>query len=83
MEIEHLLRMANQIGQFFDAQPDRAEALDGIAQHLRRFWEPRMRHALLAHVDARAGVGLDPIVAEALASHRAQLGPPSSATAGT
>ena len=43
MNSSNLIRMANQIGTFFESQPDRNEALEGLAQHLQRFWEPRMR----------------------------------------
>ncbi|HDR9806869.1 TPA: formate dehydrogenase subunit delta, partial [Burkholderia cenocepacia] len=42
MNSEHLIDMANQIGAFFESMPDRDEALTGIAEHIRRFWEPRM-----------------------------------------
>lgn len=72
MHLDNLVHMANRIGAFFAAMPDRDEALDGIAQHLRRFWEGRMRHQLLEHVDA-GGDGLDPIVMDAIRTHRALL----------
>jgi len=71
MHVDALVRMANQIGAFFEAMPDRTEALEGIAQHIRRFWEPRMRRALLAHIDGTGGEGLSPTVMESLARHRA------------
>jgi formate dehydrogenase subunit delta len=74
MQADSLLRMANQIGAFFAAMPERNEALEGIATHIKKFWEPRMRRALLAHMDAQAGQGLSAIVAEAIARHRAMLG---------
>jgi formate dehydrogenase subunit delta len=70
-----LARMANQIAAFFDAEPDRAAARAGVATHLARFWDPRMRRALLAWVDETGGPGLAPTVAEAIAAHRAQLTP--------
>ena len=73
MNIDHLVHMANRIGEFFQAMPDRAEAMDGIATHLKRFWEPRMRHALAAHVDQQGGEGLMPLVLEALTLHRSVL----------
>ncbi len=73
MDIDNLTRMANRIGEFFQAMPDRAEALDGIAQHLRKFWERRMRLALLAHLEAGGGQGLLPIVHEAIERHRQTL----------
>jgi formate dehydrogenase subunit delta len=77
MHIESLLKMANQIGAFFEAMPDRPEALQGIVNHLKKFWEPRMRRELLAHLDAAAGnhsdTGLSPVVAEAIHLHRSLL----------
>lgn len=66
MDIDNLVHMANRIGEFFEAMPDRAEATEGIAQHLRRYWEPRMRQALRAHVEQHAGAGLSTIVLEAV-----------------
>jgi len=68
-----LVRMVNQIGDFFQAMPDREEALEGIAMHLKKFWEPRMRRELLAHADAEASAGLHALVAEAITRHRALL----------
>ena len=73
MHIEALVRMANQIGDFFQAMPDRAEALEGLAMHLKRFWDPRMRRELLAHVDAAGTTGLNSTVCEALSLHRSLL----------
>jgi len=73
MHIDNLIKMANQIGNFFEAMPDRDEALADIASHLKRFWEPRMRRALLAHIDETGGEGLEPIVQTAVALHRDKL----------
>ncbi len=73
MKIDNLITMANQIGSFFEAMPDREEALADIAGHIKRFWEPRMRRALLGHVDADAGAGLLAIVQEAVGRHRGVL----------
>lgn len=54
-----LVRMANQIADFFRAYPpEDAEA--GIAEHIRDFWDPRMRRALAAHL-AAGGAGLAPL----------------------
>ena len=59
-----LVTMANQIGKFFASQgPD--EAVAGTADHIRKFWEPRMRGAIFAHLQA-GGAGLDPNVRRAL-----------------
>lgn len=75
MEIEHLVEMANQIGAFHRSFPDHAEALKGTAMHIRRSWDPRMRNALLAHIDGTQGHGLDPMVLEAIAAYRKDLTP--------
>ena len=73
MDIDNLIHMANRIGQFFEAFPDKAEARDGIAQHIAKFWEPRMREELLASIDAGGAATLLPLVREAVLEHRASL----------
>ena len=50
-----------------------AAALEGVTQHLRRFWEPRMRRELLAWFDEQAGAGLRPLVLESIRTHRGDL----------
>jgi formate dehydrogenase subunit delta len=72
-----LITMANQIGDFFGAMPDRAAAIDDIAGHLRRMWEPRMRRALYAQIDAHGADGLQDIVREAVLTRRNELEPVS------
>ena len=57
MHIENLVKMANQIGQFFDADPDHELAVEEIRQHLIKFWAPQMRKQLLEYV-ANGGEGL-------------------------
>jgi formate dehydrogenase subunit delta len=42
-----------------------------VADHIRKFWDPRMRKAIFAHLDA-GGAGLDPNVLEAIASLKAK-----------
>lgn len=74
-DTDNLVRMANRIGDFFEAMPDRGEAIEGIALHIQRFWEPRMRRALLAGVDAGEAGALSEIVRTAIDTHRAQLAP--------
>jgi formate dehydrogenase subunit delta len=71
--IDNLVKMANQIGDFFGTMKDLPQSLEEIAGHLRRFWEPRMRAALLAHVDREAGAGLSDIVLESLRAHRDRI----------
>ncbi|BAL27164.1 formate dehydrogenase subunit delta [Azoarcus sp. KH32C] len=69
MDIDHLVKMANQIGRFFEAWPDRAAARREVADHLTRFWEPRLRNALIERLttDGAARIGATPLVAEAVA----------------
>jgi formate dehydrogenase subunit delta len=69
-----LIRMANQIGTFFESMPDPAEAQAGIAKHIKNFWDPRMRKALFALVDGEAGETIKPMVRAALEQHRAMFG---------
>ncbi|MGA8862444.1 MAG: formate dehydrogenase subunit delta [Gallionella sp.] len=73
MNMKNLIHMANQIGSFFEAMPDREEALLGISRHLHNFWEPRMRSQLLGYVDAENGKDLNPIVVSAIRAHRSSL----------
>jgi formate dehydrogenase subunit delta len=73
MDTDTLVRMANDIGQFFAAMPEREEALDGVVNHLRRYWAPAMRTALLARMDAGEALALDPLVVQALKTRRPQL----------
>ncbi len=73
MDTDNLVRMANRIGEFFQTMPEREEAVLGVTQHLRRYWEPRMRRELLAHLDHTGGGGLLPIVRDALLAHRNEL----------
>jgi formate dehydrogenase subunit delta len=51
--------MANDIAAFFDAESDQAGAAEGVRYHIVRFWDPRMRRAIIAHV-AGGGEGLTP-----------------------
>ncbi len=73
MDVQHLIKMANQIGQFFESMPDREQAKADIATHIKKFWEPRMRKAMLTAMDSAQADGLAPIVREAISSHRATL----------
>jgi formate dehydrogenase subunit delta len=69
MSPERLVYMANQIGRFFAHQPE-AQAVASTADHLKKFWDPRMRKAILDYVD-QGGDGLQPPVRQAVLS----LGP--------
>jgi len=67
MSAERLVQMANDIGHFFAAEPQRADAIAGIANHIQRFWDPRMRRQILAHLQA-GGEGLEELPRAAVAS---------------
>ncbi|TJZ94047.1 formate dehydrogenase [Paracoccus gahaiensis] len=62
MSPEKMVMMANQIATFFDSQP--GDPAEKVADHLRDYWEPRMRAQLLAFLDS-GGEGLKPSALEA------------------
>jgi formate dehydrogenase subunit delta len=62
--LDRLVMMANQIGRFFTPQRD-GDAVAGIADHLEKFWDPRMKASIVAHWRA-GGAGLDGPVREAI-----------------
>jgi len=66
MKPAKLIKMANQIGAFFEAMPNREQAVKDIAAHIQRNWEPRMRTALLQHISSSSDAELSPMVREAL-----------------
>jgi len=61
---DKLVYMANQIGKFFAHQRGE-KASAAIADHLAKFWDPRMRARIAAHA-AAGGAGLDPLVLDAV-----------------
>lgn len=65
MDKSNLIKMANDIGSFFKSEPDRTLAIQGIEQHLRNFWEPRMRKQIVEYVE-KGGAELMDIVQEAV-----------------
>lgn len=63
MSPKKLVYMADQIATFFLSKPH-DEAIEGFADHINKFWDPRMRGQLLAII-AEGGEGLKPLVLEA------------------
>ena len=59
-----MVHMANQIALYFASYP-REEAIAGVADHLRRFWEPRMRKQIVEYA-AQGGDGLTELAIEAV-----------------
>jgi formate dehydrogenase subunit delta len=68
----HLVKMANDIGHFFGAEPEREDAIAGIANHIAKFWTKRMREKLAAYVKHSGDAGLDELPREALRRLTAQ-----------
>ncbi len=66
-----LVRMANDIGKFFRAQGE-GKAIAGISNHIKLFWEPRMKKQIFAHLD-EGGAGLDPMTLKALQKLKADM----------
>lgn len=65
MNIPNLVKMANQIGAFFEAMPNHEQAVKDIAAHIQRTWDPRMRAAMLEHIGDKEGAKLSSMVREA------------------
>jgi formate dehydrogenase subunit delta len=49
MKIERLIKMANDIGDFFNAESNKEIAAEGITKHILRSWDPRMRREIIAY----------------------------------
>jgi len=59
-----MVHMANQIAQFFASYPH-DQAVAGVAEHLQKFWERRMKNQIVAYV-AQGGGGLHELALEAV-----------------
>ena len=68
--------MANDIGHFFRAEPQREDAIAGIANHIVRYWTKRMREKIAAHMQHGGDADLDDLPREALRRLLAQQPPP-------
>ena len=58
MDVEHLVAMANDIANFFDAESGKDKAPESVRFHISRYWEPRMRREIIEHVQQKGGAGL-------------------------
>jgi formate dehydrogenase subunit delta len=81
MDENNLIDMANRIGDFFESMPDHDEALEGVADHIRRFWEPRMRRMLVVAIDEGRALDMTPFTREAITRFREKLMPATPAAA--
>ncbi|MFZ2449530.1 MAG: formate dehydrogenase subunit delta [Methylovulum miyakonense] len=66
MKTNRLIKMANDISDFFNAEPDKEAAAEGVRSHLMRSWEPRMRQAIIAYYQEN-GEGLSDLSKKAIA----------------
>ena len=66
MNVDRLVTMANEIASFFESEPSQTLAIDGVANHLTRFWDPRMKKQIVAHY-RDGGSGLSRTAASAVA----------------
>ena len=65
-KLDRLVRMANQIGDFYAAMPER-EGTEGAASHLRLYWTPKMIREIITFAD-EGHPGLNAVAARAIQS---------------
>ena len=69
MDIQRLISMANQIGDFYESYPDQNQAQQDIAGHLNKFWALPMRKQIAQYVNDQGGQGLHQQVQTAVKSY--------------
>ena len=65
MDVQRLVTMANDIARYFASEPDREAGIEAVADHLRKFWTPRMREQIVAYRVAD-GDGMDELTRHAI-----------------
>ncbi len=65
-KIDKLIKMANDISDFFNADPDKNLASEGVKNHIMRSWDSRMRQAIIDYVK-KDGSALSPVAKNAIA----------------
>ena len=83
MNIDLLIKMTNEIGDFFKGAEvnDSKAAAQDVANHLRRYWDPRMRAQMLKYYEERGGAGLTDLGKSAVALLYAASQPPAPTAA--
>lgn len=69
MDIQRLISMANQIGDFYESYPNQSHAEQDIAGHLNKFWALPMRQQIAKYVETQHGEGLHARVKSAIKTH--------------
>lgn len=72
MSVKDLIFMANQIGSFFEHYP-LEEGIEGVVNHMKKFWHPVMREELLRYCEENGDHELIPIVRAALERLKAEF----------
>lgn len=62
---EKLVKMANDISNFFNAESNKTLAAEGVKKHIMRAWEPRMRKEIIEY-SQKDGAGLSTLATEAI-----------------
>jgi formate dehydrogenase subunit delta len=83
MNIDLLIKMTNEISAFFAGTTDTEQAASAVANHLRRFWEPRMRAQMIAYFRERQGAGLSDLAKRGVALLATAPAPAGGAAPGT
>jgi len=78
MNIDHLIKMTNEITSFWSGEVGEEKAANEVATHLRRYWEPRMRAQMITYYEQRNGSGLNDVAKRAVALLAAQAKAPAS-----
>ena len=83
MNIDHLIKMANEISSFWEGELGEDKAANDVATHLRRYWEPRMRTQMIQYLEERQGAGLSDVARQAVAllASQAKAGTPAAPAA--
>lgn len=66
MKLERLIKMANDISDFFNAESDKEIAAEGVKKHILRSWDPRMRREIIKHFQQEGGAGLSDLAKKAV-----------------
>ena len=70
MQRDKLIYMAKQIATFCESSPRGARETANVADHINKFWEPRMRRKLFEKIEGGETEGVHPLVLEAMADIR-------------
>lgn len=65
-KVDRLVRMANDISNFFNADPDKTIAAEGVKNHIMRSWHLTMRKEIVEHLKNHDGEGLSPLAKTAV-----------------